>query len=153
MQPQGRTWLVHLVFSSCSPAPVLPPCSQFALQCISYASAIRGPAATAFKGSEWLVTASSPERSLPLSLSCSCAPATLISTYLHRPTYAVALSSLCGSPPRPIWCQYSPLPVSERLVTGCQLCQSLTWLYSPKHSPPLSLSCSRALTTHTCLTM
>ena len=75
----GQMWLVLLVFSSFSPAPVLPPCSQAALQCISHASAIWGPATAAFKGSEWL-------------------------------------------------------------VTGCQLCQSPTWLCSPEHSPPLSLS-------------
>ena len=28
----------------------------------------------------------------------------------------------------------------DRLVSGCQLCQSLTWLCSPELSPPLSLS-------------
>ena len=28
---------------------------------------------------------------------------------------------------------------SEWLITGCQLCQSLTWLCSPERSPPLSL--------------
>ena len=37
----------------------------------------------------------------------------------------------------------------DRLVSGCQLCQSLTWLCSPELSPPLSLSRSPTSTTLT----
>ena len=60
-----------------SAALLLLVCSPACLSCIS----IQGPAATAFKGSEWLVTGCqlcqsltwlcSPERSLPLSRSCA----------------------------------------------------------------------------------
>ena len=91
----------------------------------------------------WFEQAHSPQPCTPRNWTCvlsvlsvsSCSPALLL-------LYPASLM------PPPYQVQHATtFKESEWLVTGCQLCHSLTWLCSPKHSPPLSLSCSRILTT------